>query len=48
MSDPDRPVGEDDLQAWVDGRLPPGRMQEIEAWLGRNPAEAARAPDGVT
>lgn len=35
-------VGEDDLQAWVDGRLPPARSAEVEAWLARNPAEAAR------
>lgn len=42
MTDPDPPVGEDELQAWVDARLPPDRAQTVEDWLGRNPAEAAR------
>ena len=36
------PIGEDDLQAWVDGRLPPGRRGEVEAWLAANPETAAR------
>ena len=36
------PIGEDDLQAWVDGRLPPGRRVEVDAWLGANPDAAAR------
>lgn len=36
------PIGEDDLQAWVDGRLPPGRRAEVEAWLAANPDAAAR------
>lgn len=36
------PIGEDDLQAWVDGRLPPGRRAEMEAWLAANPETAAR------
>ena len=27
------PVTEDDLQAWIDGRLPSGRLRDIEAWL---------------
>ena len=36
------PVGEDDLQAWVDARLSPTRLPQVEAWLARNPAEAAR------
>jgi anti-sigma factor RsiW len=37
-----RPVGEDDLHAFVDGRLGEGRRREVEAWLAAHPAEAAR------
>lgn len=37
------PLDEADLQAWVDGRLPPDRHAEVEAWLDRHPAEFARA-----
>lgn len=36
------PVGEDDLQAWVDGRLPPERRAAVGAWLAANPVAAAR------
>ena len=36
------PVGEDDLQAWVDGRLPPGRRAEVDGWLASRPDTAAR------
>jgi anti-sigma factor RsiW len=36
------PVGEHDKQAWVDGRLPPDRRKEVEAWMAANPDEAAR------
>jgi anti-sigma factor RsiW len=36
------PVGEDDLQAWVDGRLPPERRAAVDAWLATNPVAAAR------
>ena len=42
MSEEVRPIGEDDLQAWVDGRLSPTRQMEVESWLERNPAEATR------
>ena len=42
MSEGSRPIGEDDLQAWVDGQLPPARQAEVEAWLEGNPAEMAR------
>jgi anti-sigma factor RsiW len=41
MSD-DRPIGEDDLQAFVDGRLSPGRRAAVEAYLGANPPAAAQ------
>ena len=36
------PVSENDLQAYVDGRLAPARAAEIEAWLGERPEESAR------
>ncbi|MDJ0390946.1 anti-sigma factor [Roseomonas sp. E05] len=35
------PIGEDDLQAWVDDRLTPERRTRVDAWLAENP-EAAR------
>ncbi|MBB5764461.1 MAG: anti-sigma factor [Methylobacteriaceae bacterium] len=40
-SDP-RPVGEDDLHAFVDGRLDPGRRARVEVWLAAHPEAAAR------
>jgi anti-sigma factor RsiW len=43
--DPPRPVGEDDLHAFVDGRLDEPRRREVEAWLAATPAEAARLRD---
>lgn len=36
------PISENDLQAHIDGRLPPARAAEVEAWLAARPAEAAR------
>ncbi|MBR0679575.1 anti-sigma factor [Roseomonas eburnea] len=36
------PVGEDDLHAFVDGRLDPARRAAVAAWLERHPADAAR------
>lgn len=42
MSETSSPVNEDDLQAWVDGRLPPARLALIEQYLARNPEQAAR------
>ena len=41
-SDADRPVGEDDLQAWIDDRLPPGRKRAVAAWLAAHPEQDAR------
>lgn len=38
----DVPLTEADLHAFVDGRLAPGRVEEIEAWLGSHPDEAER------
>lgn len=36
------PVGEDDLMAWIDGRLPPERQAVVDAYLAERPAVAAR------
>jgi len=36
----ERPIGEDDLQAFVDGRLTPGRLDAVEAYLAANPVAA--------
>lgn len=38
---PASPVGEDDLQAFIDGRLPAERIEAVETWLARNPDAAA-------
>lgn len=35
------PIGEDDLQAWIDGQLSPIRQREVEVWLEANPETAA-------
>ena len=40
-----RPIGEDDLHAFVDGRLDEVRHHEVEAWLAAHPAEASRLQD---
>jgi anti-sigma factor RsiW len=36
------PISEDDLQAFVDDRLPAARRREVADWLAGHPAEAAR------
>ena len=36
----ERPIGEDDLQAFVDGRLPPPRHEAVKAYLGEHPETA--------
>lgn len=36
------PIGEDDLQAWVDGRLSPDRQAAVDAALAGDPVLAAR------
>ncbi|WP_230532716.1 anti-sigma factor family protein [Microvirga roseola] len=39
----ERPIGEDDLQAFIDGRLALGRLEKVKAYLVGNPEAAARA-----
>jgi anti-sigma factor RsiW len=36
------PISEDDLHAWVDGRLDAARRADLEAWLAERPAERER------
>ena len=38
------PIGEDDLQAYVDGRLPASRRDAVDAYLTAHPAAAAQVP----
>jgi anti-sigma factor RsiW len=42
VSRPDRPVGDDDLQALIDGRLSPERQQVVRAFLAERPEMARR------
>ncbi len=42
MNDRDLPVAEDELHAYVDGELPPGRLAAVEAWLSTHPHDMAR------
>lgn len=37
MTQRDRPVSEEDLQAWVDGFLSPERLRTVEIWLESHP-----------
>ena len=34
---------EDDVQAWIDGRLGPDRAEPLRAWFEEHPETAARA-----
>src|SRR5689334_17843625 len=36
------PVTADELHAFVDGELPPDRLDAVEAWLATHPDDAAR------
>ena len=45
MSDPGRPITEEELHAYVDGQLEPDRREAVERYLRENPEEAARAAD---
>jgi anti-sigma factor RsiW len=42
MSEDRRPVGEDDLEAYIDGRLPPERAAMVSTYLASEPAAQAR------
>jgi anti-sigma factor RsiW len=42
MTDPDVPVTEDELHAYLDGELPADRRPAIEAWLATHPDDMAR------
>lgn len=42
MTDPDRPIAEDELHAYVDGRLDSGRRMEVERYLRLRPEVARR------
>ncbi|WP_046862801.1 anti-sigma factor family protein [Microvirga massiliensis] len=42
MTRPPRPIGEDDLQAYVDDRLASDRLPDVEAHIRDNPATAER------
>lgn len=39
------PITDAELQAYVDGRLPPGRAAEVAEWLAAHPEEADRISD---
>ncbi|HJT06506.1 MAG TPA: hypothetical protein VJ747_06260 [Stellaceae bacterium] len=39
----DQPISEDELHAYIDGDVAPGRRLDIALYLARHPAEAARA-----
>jgi anti-sigma factor RsiW len=45
MTDPTRPIQEDDLHAYVDDRLEPARRAEVEWHLQTNPALQRRVED---
>ena len=42
MIDRDQIVGEDELNAYVDGELPADRRAVVEAWLATHPDDAAK------
>src|SRR5262245_21159467 len=41
MIDRNSPITEDELHAYVDGELPPDRMNAVAAWLADHPEQAA-------
>ncbi len=43
----DGPIGEDDLQAFVDGRLEPARLVTVKAFLASNPALASQVESEI-
>jgi anti-sigma factor RsiW len=45
MTGQDSAVTQDELHAYIDGELPPDRRAAVEAWLARNPDDAARVAE---
>jgi anti-sigma factor RsiW len=42
MTEPNMPVTEDELHAYIDNELPAERRSDVEAWLAAHPDDAAR------
>ena len=42
MSDPALPIAEEDLHAWIDGQLEPGRQEAVLRYLQEQPDVARR------
>src|SRR5258708_37176280 len=42
MTEPNMPVTEDELHAYVDNELPAERRADVEAWLSTHPEDAER------
>lgn len=47
MSAAERPIGDDDLHAYVDGQVAPERREAVESYLGKHPAAAANVAADV-
>lgn len=47
-TDPQAPVTDAELHAWVDGQLPPERAQAVAAWLLQHPEHARRVQEWQT
>src|SRR5947209_12767411 len=45
MSDAETNMPEHELQAYVDGELPPQRIAAVEAWLAGHPEDARRVAE---
>jgi len=48
MTDPNIPVTEDELHAFVDNELPPERRGDVEAWLATHPEDAERVQSWIS
>ena len=47
MATNDSPVTEDELHAYVDGELPPDRVEAVSTWLSGHPDQAALVAVGA-